>query len=348
MECPSCTFQNIPGTHACVRCATLLDLSGVDIMPPRASSGHIGRQVRFTALSVRHRLVTALGDIGRALRVDGAVASVRPMYLAAIVPGLPQILSRVMGLRILGWLILVSWCLALLIALLTVGSGFSLLLCFGSVSIHSFSVSLMLAPEMQRLILPMRMLLGLALYFLILLALYMPGYLLVQNLGQTVPVAGIRDNPVIANGDILLRTGVWTRPESFQRGDMVLVPVRGVGPVEGYYIPAGYNIDRVVAVSGDTIKIASGVLTVNGEEPPPDRAPLGSAASLPDGELVVGAGNLVVLPSVLGVNAQANIIRNRPHLLWDLSIHPANEVVGRIVFRLRPWARLGIPSGADE
>lgn len=348
MECPSCTFQNIPGTRACVRCATQLDLSGVDIMPPRAASGRMAREIRFSALSARHRFVTALGDIGRALRITDAVSGARPRTLAAIVPGLPQIISPVIGLRILGWAILASWGLALLIALLTVGSGFSYLFCFGSVSIHSFSVSLMLAPEMQRYALPMRMLFGLSLYFLILLALYMPGYLLVQNLGQTVPVAGIRTNPVIANGDILIRTGVWTRPKTFRRGDLVLVPIRGVAPVEGYYIPAGYNIDRVVAVAGDTVKIADGVLQVNGTPPPPGFGALGAVNRLPDGEMVVGDANVVVLPSILGVDAQANVIRNRPHLLWDLSIHPSNEIVGRIMFRVRPWMRLGVPSGDHE
>lgn len=348
MECPNCTFQNIPGTRACVRCATLLDFSGVEVDPPRASSGRLGRQARAAAISARATVRGGTSEIARTLRLPQLGEMGLFGYLRTLVPGLPQIWSDVRALRVLGWIILAVWSLVLLLALFSVGTDFAMLLCFAAISIHCFSASLALARDMEDAPLIVRLVLGLSLYFFLMLVVYTPGYVLAQQLAVTVPIAGIRNNVVVANGETLVRTAAWTRPARFERGDLVVCtidPAYAGGHGQGIMVLGGYNVDRIIGLPGDHVVVEKGVLTVNGVTPPPDMRPIGGTEGLPDCQFVVEDNSLAIFPSVFQMNALFN---NRLDLFLQIAVRPRNEVLGRVIFRLRPWSRMGVLGGAVE
>lgn len=344
MECPSCTFQNTPGTQVCVRCASRLDLDAVGFIPPRASSGRAGRRTRAAVQSARYSFVSGFGDVGRALRAPATSGMTWGQMLSAIVPGLPQILARAVGLRVLGWLVLSCWGLLLLLSLGTVGSGYSRFFGFASVSVHCFSISLLLTPQLQGRSLPFRLVAGMGVYAAVLFGVYWPIARGLQRAAGVLPINSLRDQQVLANGDVLLYTGPWTRPSSWRRGDLV---VAEIGPASfGHaYIRAGLNVDRIVAVEGDTVRIDKGVLTINGEAPAPGLGPIGSIRNCPDLKLEVPEGAYVVLPSTL---AWVNV-PNSPALSAEMFNAVAelteDAIRGRVIMRVRPWARLGFPNG---
>src|SRR5215470_12661603 len=49
MECPNCSFQNMPGQVNCVRCQSRLNLATVDYLPPRAGDRALTRGIRRSA-----------------------------------------------------------------------------------------------------------------------------------------------------------------------------------------------------------------------------------------------------------------------------------------------------------
>ena len=69
MECPSCTFQNTPGTNACVRCGTVLDLRAVDFIPPRASQSAVVRGVHAAGGTLWLRALAAVEKAGQEIRL---------------------------------------------------------------------------------------------------------------------------------------------------------------------------------------------------------------------------------------------------------------------------------------
>lgn len=344
MECPSCTFQNTPGTRACVRCAARLDLDGVDFIPPRASSGRAGRRVRSAARTAGYALVTGLADVGRAMRLPETAGVTLGQAAAAFVPGLPQILARAPGLRALGWLILACWGLLLLLALVLVGSGYSWFLGFASVSVHCFSISLLLTPQMQGRSLPFRLVAGIGVYAAMLFGLYRPVWMGLQQSVGVLPLNGLRTQRVLANGDVLLYTGPWTRPSAWERGDLVVAAV-GPASFRNLYIRAGLNVDRIVAVGGDSVRIDHGVLTVNGQSPAPGLGPIGSAQNWPDIDVDVPEGGCVVLPSTLAWFNAPNAGAINGEAFIGLTLLRQDDILGKVVLRVRPWARLGYPRG---
>ncbi|HVO77120.1 MAG TPA: hypothetical protein VMT60_03960, partial [Candidatus Bathyarchaeia archaeon] len=123
MECPSCTFQNTPGTHNCVRCGTLLDLESVDFIPPRASSGRAARRARGARDAARFWIASGWSDIGRSLRIPESTSINWYQAWWLLVPGLPQIRTRTRGLRLLGFGILLVWTAIVAMAIGNAGTG---------------------------------------------------------------------------------------------------------------------------------------------------------------------------------------------------------------------------------
>lgn len=345
MECPSCTFQNTPGTRACVRCTTRLDLDAVDFIPPRASSGRGGRRARATVHAARFSLLSGLADVGRALHLPETAGVSWSQLLSALIPGLPQIRARSAGLRFLGWTVLGAWGLVLLIALAFVGTGFSTLLGFACVSIHCFSISLLLTPLLQGTPLLYRLVAGISVYVVALMGLYWPASIGLRRMAQVLPVSGLRKQATLANDDVLLYTGGWTRPSSWKRGDLVVATIAAANHGNAY-VRAGFNVDRIVAIPGDAVRMSQGVLTINGEAPVADCAPIGPTGGLPDADFQVGAGTYVVLPSALAWGNQGNVGAVRGAMLLNVAILPEDAIQGRVILRVRPWTRLGFPKGA--
>lgn len=343
MECPSCTFQNTPGTQSCVRCATRLDLDAIDFIPPRAAIGRNGRRARAAAHAARYSVMSGLADVGRSLRLPETSGLTWRRLSLAIVPGLPQIRARSAGLRFLGWLVLGCWALMLVLALAMVGTGFSVFLGFACVSVHCFSISLLLTPELQGRTLLFRLVAGVSIYIVVLLGIYWPISLGLRQVAGVLPLNGLRKQPALANEDILLYTGPWTRPSTWSRGDLVVATI-GPATFGNAHIREGLNVDRIVGVEGDFVRLEKGVLTINGETPAPEFAPLGSTRDLPDMDLEVPAGTYIVLPTTLQLANQINgAVSNQ--IISRVAVLVDGEIRGRVILRMRPWTRFGFPRG---
>src|SRR5262245_54925649 len=94
MQCPSCTFQNMPGSARCARCGAMLSFTAetIDVHPPRATT--LGKSLqqwtwpfKRTFFQTRDRAVAGF----RSLAWDRAAARYDwGSIWRAIVPGWPH------------------------------------------------------------------------------------------------------------------------------------------------------------------------------------------------------------------------------------------------------------------
>jgi hypothetical protein len=56
MQCPSCRFENMPGSGTCARCGAALSIGNVDVIPPRASARERRVPVELRAAAYRARI----------------------------------------------------------------------------------------------------------------------------------------------------------------------------------------------------------------------------------------------------------------------------------------------------
>ncbi len=96
MTCPHCGFENTEDRQACFRCGQVLDLSGVEVIPPRLRRGKPGNPAMetWTVWWNRHH------PGRRAVEHVSALA----IFLASLVPGLGHFLLG--EVRLAGWLAL--------------------------------------------------------------------------------------------------------------------------------------------------------------------------------------------------------------------------------------------------
>jgi len=100
MTCPHCGFENTEDRQACFRCGQVLDLSGVEVVPPRLRRGRPGNRAVevWTVWWNRHRPAHRFVERCSALTV----------YLASLLPGLGHLLQgevRLAGGVALLWLV---------------------------------------------------------------------------------------------------------------------------------------------------------------------------------------------------------------------------------------------------
>ncbi|MBL9119859.1 MAG: hypothetical protein JNL80_08095 [Phycisphaerae bacterium] len=330
----------MPGLKRCGRCASALDFTGVDFVPPRASRGGLAQAIR-TRLD-RDRFATGRGFAALARRARGigqGPASWRPVWLS-IVPGLGQV---ALGDRRFGRAILGSWLGCLLLLLLYVGGAAEWFFYLLLVGIHTFAVSLLFVVSLQSATLLRRMLTGFGIWTMLNLALYLPGRWLANRIVVVTEVNHIIETPFIRDGDVIMYPGPWMRPESFQVGDLVLYRiVAGAG--QGYLIRAGYSIDRIIATEGDLVRIRDGVLSVNDVAVPPEHQPLNGLARMGDAfEARVRPGHVFIIPSALQLttNNGANLERAIIQTYREATQVPVENVLGKVLWRLRPWSRFG-------
>ena len=107
MTCPHCGFENTEDRHLCFRCGQVLDLSGVDVIPPRLHRGRPGNRAMevWTLWWNRHHPGNRVVERVSALAV----------FLASVVPGLGHFLQG--EVRLAGWLALL-WLVSALGAML--------------------------------------------------------------------------------------------------------------------------------------------------------------------------------------------------------------------------------------
>ena len=347
MECPNCTFQNMPGLKSCGRCACPLDLSGISVDPPRRADhpirgamGDIFRPLtRRAAVGIERvwnrprRSRSILGEI------DGG-AFVRTLF----VPGWGH---RHLGIVPFGWLATGVWAALFVIALWLRGSFWELWSYFALVGWHSFIASLVMARALRSAGMLSRIGYGLAVYALINICLYLPFFWVQARTVRMIELNNIRGTAEVANGDRLLLEGrLLLRRRPLERGDVIVYPLRaawiGYAAQPGAH---GAGVDRILAVGGDRFEMDGQGLRVNGVPIPRELGPLGEAGFPPD-VIEVPMGSVLVLPSTAQIRlagAYAEVADYLQQIVRTSWIVPEDQVLGRVLYRVGPIGRMGRP-----
>jgi signal peptidase I len=267
----------------------------------------------------------------------------------SIVPGLGHLKTNRFRL---GRAILIIWLILLAMTVLSIGTTWTWLLVSGMVVTHAVAVLSLFAANLAYERLIVRAAFGALLFFCLNLFVYDPARWLCTRFVSTLVISNEPDGSVARQGDGLLVAGPWLRPDSFERGDLVVCRIQGYVS-SGYVIRPGYNVDRVVGVPGDRIQLKGGVLLVNGTSPPKGERPLGEVP-LGTLELVLGHDEYLVLPSFLRREALIHVgplgvalpgpdlQRTLPApVIRRLTLFQGEEVLGRVLLRLRPLSRFG-------
>lgn len=340
MECPSCTFQNVPGLRECARCRSLLDLGQVDITPPRAGDHVI--PLRF-----RSGVVILVGDAIDRLRSfrRSAASAINPdvdvpALLRTIVPGWGH---RSVGLKRLGLCLTVGWIVLIVVAILLTGGLGGWPAYFALVGWHGLAVSLILGRPLTRCNILERAAVGVAVWTVLNLCIYLPAGWALHGLVHPFRVTGIINGPLLRNGDVVALTGRWNRPSQLQRGDVVVYVINGSNLTAAHaYIRPGFGIDRVLAVAGDQVTSDGVDIIVNGEPLPRELRPLRPAAFTPKFSLTVPEGTSIILASALAWAGHGEGYRG---YIDDAAVNIAKvsnaAVVGKVMGRWRPFSRFG-------
>lgn len=339
MQCVNCSFENMPGMSACARCGSVLQFGEACIEPPRASKGRIATRVR----RMWHPLRDGIGRV-RFSRRQLTLLLPEPVSWSAllwsIIPGLGHLKTRRPGL---GWCILSAWLIFLLLTILSLGTGWHFFFRNLMVVTHAVAVVSLFAASLSYHGLIVRALFGLVVFIGLNLLLYRPVVWACSRAYVLLPVPRIGANDVVGLGDVLVCEGPWMRSATWRRGDLVAYRVEALQE-SNYYVRAGLGLDRIVAVAGDQVRLTKGELYVNGAPPPEDSGPLGLPPRTVDLELEVSAGHYLILPTCLDVNLAGDALQRRriyERLMRSVSVVGEENIVGRIVFRLRPLKRFG-------
>lgn len=345
MECRNCSFQNSPGTSSCLRCQSLLDLSGVDVEPPRGSRNPLVRgAVRAMDVSAIH--TRSIADTFRpVLWLHEPLRIPLSEVVAAVIPGFPHVRNSAMGRRGFGWAIVILWSLAMLGCIVVIGEPLSDFLLYLAISIHGTSFAMLFSDRLTASSMLHRIGVGLACFVMVGCLLYAP---VVYGAGQFIrplQLTNVHAIRGLADGDVVLCSGPRLNTGPWNRGELVLVRMDAAPFGNGYFLDSRYNVDRIMGLPGDVIEIRNRVLYVNGEELPLDLGPIGPHR--PDFSLTVPSDRYFVPPSALrwtlyGIDARGLVT---PMYINAGLIRPEN-LIGRVVGRIRPWSNLGRIEGA--
>lgn len=346
MQCPSCGFQNLPGLGECARCSSLLALADVDVRPYRASEWGVGRRHRLwmhfrgARPTLRRRIAAFIAErfpnAGRRGAGEPSVAERCHWVIAALVPGLGHMAS---GRWRAGWRLLGGYVLSLLLAILFMSSLWTLCMAV-ALGIHTYSIvdcvfhRSLYFPRWQPIVLSL-LTLPLLMY-----AVYGPVRWFINGFGRFEPVSGRLVGPVLCDGDVLLAEGRWIARGTYQPGDVVSYGVPRLWG-QGWYVPEGVQIDRILAGPGDRVQVLGHRLRINGRRLPPNRESLGVMRLPKEYDQVVPEGSYFIYPSLAPFQNPG--YRNSPEIpvRMELSLVPADRIRGRVLWRVNPLPRWG-------
>jgi hypothetical protein len=253
----------------------------------------------------------------RELNLDGirvpAGVPVGKVVGALIVPGYAFSAG---GRRLTGRLLTAAWALGLLVILIALGRPAANFATAAVISLHVSSLLYLLGPATNQSRLPGRILIGLALVFMVTELMYLPLQHLLERWALPVEKAG---------RVIVINTAA--RPE--QRGDWVAyrTTASGTGFEPRVVVLAGLNLDPVLAFAGDRIVFTDDHFEVNGMAQPRRRGMPGN------GEWRVPADHLFVWPTLAISNT-----RLLTDELMTVAMVPRGEVAG-VPYRRWFWWR---------
>ena len=339
MQCINCGFENIPGMDVCVRCQSRLNLGDVAVVPPRASWVH--SPTRWRQVWYRFRLtLRKLAAAWDAHWAGSWSPDLPTAVVGSLIPGLGLVLK---GAGILGWGLLLVWSALLLMTLGTIGTWAYGYWISGLAVVHALGIAVALRPILFLERTGHRALLGVILFLLIRFGAYATVEWVGRGFYIPLPLNGLVANAILRNGDSVLYDGRWLRPDTFQRGDVVIFRLRGgtfyAGRQVMYYIPNGWAVDRVVGVPGDRVEFIRGALRVNGEPAASYAHPLADLRRYGDVSLTLEPGQYAIFPSTVPIAVYGQVPVGT--FIQKLVHVPGDDILGRVVFRLHPWSTFG-------
>jgi hypothetical protein len=333
MQCPSCQFENMPGSGRCARCGASLALAAaaIDVHPPRA-----GRLSRIE-LAVR-RLWHGMGRLRERASQTLAASDIRaeetyfdlPTLIRCIVPGWPQY-RRGDLLRALIYLF--AYMCFLPPGLVLTGTWLGSLLVGLAGAMHIVTVCDAVVTKFARPNDRVRFTIvcGLVLCF----GIYLPVGWIISRVAT--PISINATIPPFQQGEVLWYSR-WATPTP---GDIVVYTLPGV-TVAGRtsdgqaanFVFAGNWIGRVMGMRGQRVSVNDGRWLVDGvvsKWQPMDRLAFqdGTSWLVPDNHAFVFPEGLVP------VGAQI-----RPAALEEAFVVPMTRVAGRLYFRSLPLSQM--------
>jgi signal peptidase I len=336
MQCPNCEMENMPGITTCVRCQSAMHGGVIAVVPIRASSLRLTTRL----LSAWYRLFGSwqlnLDWLGRWRPITHEPIPWRAVWLTLAAPGLGHLQ---IGHRLFGRLLLGGWCGAIVLTLAAIATSWSPWCFMMMVVLHALAFASLLAANLGFESWLVRALFGTMLYVSLNYLVYNPIAALSTHIVEPVYVPEIQPNPVISAGDGLLCQGNWVPSTALQRGDLVFYEIPAMSG-NGWYIRAGFGIDRIVGLPGDLVEMNDGELRVNGAPVPDPLRPLGAIPTIKLYRHTVRDDQVLIIPSVLQL-MRGHEVGLRPEFLDSLVLVEQERIRGRIVWRVRPWARFG-------
>jgi len=298
MECPSCTFQNMPGSARCARCGAMLSFAAgaIDVHPPRATSlGKSLQQWTWPLKQMVHRSRDSATTRFRSLAWDRSAAHYQwGSIWRAIIPGWPHWHQ---GRKTEGRWYLTLFLTFAIPGLMALGTVFGALLAGMAFAVHAVSTSTALvsrfAGPRQRVAFTAAC--AIALSGLI----YWPLGRAVSSV--TTPLLVGYDTNDLYRGDV-----VWTRPATQVRsGELALIdlpPVTAAGTIffrQARVLNQGLRISRIIATENQRAVWNDGHWDVDGKTvqasgPSVVQPPALSNSTVPPGCMLVDATDAVV------------------------------------------------------
>jgi hypothetical protein len=342
MQCPTCGFENMPGSAGCARCSSSLQIATMtmDVTPPRAASWS-GRLRRLLALG-RHPVYAGrrIADANAAANAAGAermaeAGSPGPILWRMPIPGWPQLF---MGQVWQAWFFFFLFLIPLLAGLFCWGTARGNFFLGAAFVIHQaalLDVLHQLRPDDAFSARIVRSIKGM---FLLVLAVYLPAAVVLLLFAQPI----IIQFPIgpFDSGDVLLVNHLWpARQGQVVQFTVAYTRIDGIPDLhnrEGRaFVFDGDYIDRLIAFAGDHVEWDHGQLLIDGR--PSALIPM-NPSSLPDHLwLTVPPGDVLIFPTLVpGMTARLGADN------WiTVSCVPAERVRGTIYARWSPWSRTG-------
>lgn len=338
MQCANCRFENMPGVAACGRCGSSLRLATavMDVQPPRATAfakrwrrwslptQRGWRRFWDTCLTATSRFIHAFGDTPE---LDMPL----PRVLARlVVPGWAHIYC---GHRWRGGVFLVLFAACLLPGLLYWGTALGANLLGLAFGIHA-SATLDLIWQGRYGFLH-RMAMSLTSSAVLVVGLYLPVGLVLHCLAAP-RVLEFVGQPFEAGDVLLVNRWAYVRTPP-QPGDVVCFwrhdsPVFQTERGVNMRVPAGEDIDRILAGPGMKVVWENGTLQLDGLATP--WQPLNTAVAPQRWQVTVPKDTYLIYPSII----QGALT---PAHRQSLSLVAAKDIQGKAYFRWQPLSRWG-------
>jgi len=257
----------------------------------------------------------------------------------SFVPGLGHLKT---GRPRLGRILLPGWIIMLALALIGIATPWARYALAGMIALHTLALVSLFAANLAYERLLMRAAFGLFVYVSLHFFAYEPALWLCTRFLVATSIHWTPRGSVVESGDGLLFEGPWIRPARFARGDTVLYRLERL-ELTGFILRAGLSVDRVVGVPGDRVQREHGMLLVNGRPPADDAGPLGRVP-LGAFDFQLGPREYAVFTTFGLRNPFAHLLPNQrvpPSMVRRLSVVAYDDIVGRVVLRLRPLSRFG-------